>query len=293
MIGIIPGKTKTFVVAGMLDDNSLEEGKLYVDNKTGRIFMYSLTETRANPTTGFFPIYDGKKKYISKFANEKYIDKDVINTDIKHLSSEINTEVADNILYLQRRADNGDVLKPEIQVNDNMFTQCIKGIFDIKDLTLVDLIDLSGLNEKLISGYYSALSKIAFMRAERWHVWIDKIFKIDYNIYVLKDDEPILSYTHSTKTYDIVDKTKYSDIINGKDDFLKKIVKIIMQLENINKDDLKSDQVDDYTVNNMMIILGNNKPLSSQLFSRFITMANLSYRVVLYENSTQIFEFSE
>lgn len=291
MIGIIPGKSKTFIVDGMIDDGNLEEGKLYVENKTGRIFMYSLIETRANPATGFFPIYDGKQKYISKFANERYLDKDVISTDLKRMSSEINSEVADNILYLQRRADNGDVLKPEIRENDNMFTQCIKGIFDIKDLTLIDLIDLSGLNEKLIAGYYSALCKIAFMRTERWYIWVDKIFHIDYTIYVLKNDESLLAYNHSTKSFKV--DGKFDDIINGKDDFLKKIVKIIMRLENITKDNLRSDQVDDYTVNNMMIILGNTKPLSSQLFSRFIDMTNLSYRVVLYDNNKEIFEFSE
>jgi hypothetical protein len=291
MIGIIPAASKIFEVYGTFDHKNLVDNKLYV-GPDGRIYIYSLTETRSNPNTGFFPIWDGKNIYISKFSNEKYLNKDVIKTDIASMSSKIDNEIANKILYMQRRAENDAILKPIIQENDNMFTQCIKGIFDLKTLTLIDLVDLSGLNEKLIASYYSALTKIAFMRLERWYIWINVIFHLDYDVVVMQDDRVLLRYTHSTNNFD-VDNSKYNDIIKSKDDFLKKIVKIIMKMENINKDDLRSDQVDDYTINNMMIILNTDKMLSAQLFSRFTSMSNLSYTVTLYENGNDIFQYTE
>lgn len=292
MIGIIPGGSKTFVVIGMIGDSSPEEGKLYTDPETNRIYMYSLSEKRSNPTTGFFPIWDGVNKYVSKFSNAKYMDKDVIKTDLASLASGIDNDVANKILYLQRRAENNEILLPQIKPSDNMFTQCIKGVFSVKQLTFVDLMDLSGIDEKLIVSYYSALTKIAFMRLERWNIWIDLIFHLDFSITVQKEEKKLLTFRHSINKFD-TGIVNYDNIAKTKDDFLKKIVKIIMIMEGISKDNLRSDQVDDYTINNMMIILNTNKTLSSQLFSRFISMAKLSYNVTLYEDGKPIFEYTE
>jgi hypothetical protein len=292
MIGIIPASSKTFEVHGMFNQATLIENKLYVDPDDNRIYMYSLSEKRSNPNTGFFPIWDGVNKHVSKFSNEKYLDKDVIRIDLATLVSGIDSDIANKVLYLQRRADNDEILMPQIKESDNMFTQCIKGVFSVKQLTLVDLIDLSGLDEKLIISYYSALTKIAFMRLERWTIWIDLIFHLDFSISVYKDEKKLLTYTHSKDKFN-TGIVNYEHITKTKDDFLKKIVKIIMIMEGISKDNLRSDQVDDYTINNMMIILNTNKILSSQLFSRFISMAKLSYSVTLYEEGKPIFEYSE
>ena len=292
MIGIIPASSKTFEVYGMFNQTTPIEGKLYVDPDNGRVYVFSLNEKRSSPTTGFFPIWDGINKHISKFSNEKYLDKDVIKTDLATLVSGIDADTANKVLYLQRRAESNEILMPQINESDNMFTQCIKGVFGTKQLTFIDLMDLSGFDEKLITGYYSALTKIAFMRLERWAIWIDMIFRLDFSIIVSKEEKRLLSYTHSTNKFD-TGIVNYDNITKTKDDFLKKIVKIIMIMEAISKDNLRSDQVDDYTINNMMIILNTNKVLSSQLFSRFITMANLSYSVTLYEEGKSIFEYSE
>jgi hypothetical protein len=292
MIGIIPATSKTFEVYGMFNQSIPVENKLYVDPTDNRVYIYSLSEKRSNPNTGFFPIWDGKNKYVSKFSNEKYLDKDVIKMDMTSLVSKIDADTANKVLYLQRRAENNDILTPQIKESDNMFTQCIKGVFSVKQLTFVDLMDLSGLDEKLITSYYSALTKIAFMRLERWTIWIDIIFHLDFSITVYKEEKKLLTYTHSSDKFD-TGIVNYDNIAKTKDDFLKKIVKILMIMEGISKDNLRSDQIDDYTINNMMIILNTNKVLSSQLFSRFMSMAKLSYNVTLYEEGKSIFEYSE
>ena len=61
MLGIIPSTKCTYEVYGTTDDKSPIEGKLYYDKSNGRLYYYSLTETRSNPKTGYFPIWDGKK----------------------------------------------------------------------------------------------------------------------------------------------------------------------------------------------------------------------------------------
>lgn len=294
MIGIIPGFSKTFIVEGMITDESLQEGKLYADPNTKRIFMYSQIEKRSNPNTGYFPVWDGNKYYITKFSNNKYLDKDVTTADITKIGSNINKNVANNILYQQRKSVNNEILAPQLSDGDNMFTQCIKGVLNVKKLTMIDLIDMSSprLTEKAINNYYSALTKIAFMRLDKWNIWINIILHLKYTVIVYKDDKKLLSYKHPRDIFD-TGIVKYDNIVNTKDDPFKKIIKILMIMENINKNSLKSKEVDDYTINNMITTLNSNKALSAQLFSRFIRMANLSYSVMLFEGDELIFEYNE
>lgn len=294
MIGIIPSSSKTFEVFGMFNSDKLIEGKLYIDPSDGRVYVYSLIEKRSNPNTGYFPIWDGKNQYISKFSNKKYLDQDVIKTDITLMGSSINKNIADQVLYQLRRSDNDDILEPQLSDGDNMFTQCIKGVLNVKKLSLIDLVDMSSpqLSEKIISNYYSALTKITFMRLDKWNIWIDVILHITYSVTVFKNNKKLLTYDYSKDTFD-TGIVKYDNIINTKDDPFKKIIKILMIMENINKNSLRSKEVDDYTINNMLTTLNSNKALSAQLFSRFIRMANLAYEVNIFEGDNLIFEYKE
>ena len=293
MIGLIPSSNKTFEVYGNFESIDLIEGKLYEEPSTSRLFYYSLIETRSNPNTGFFPIWNGKSKYISKFSNVKYM-KDVILTDINLMSKNIDNSVAKNIIYQHKKSDNNKILNPKVSDEDNMFTQCIKGILNVKNYTLIDLIDLSHpkLSEEIIRGYYSALVKISFMRPDKWFIWLDNILHMKYIITIYKDTKKLLSYKYPENIFD-TGIIKYDAIINTNDDSFKKIIKIIMLMENINKNNLRSDTCDDYTINNMMTTLHSNKPMSSQLFSRFIKITNLKYNIKIYENETLIFEYNE
>lgn len=293
MIGIIPSTTKTFEIYGNFNSTNLVEGKLYYDLKDERLYMFSRSETRPNPNTGFFPVWDGKNKYVSKFAKEKYF-KDATKIDLETLSSNINKNVADKILYMQRRSDNDEILKPKITDEDNMFTQCIKGVINSKELTIIDLVDMSSpkLNQKVIEGYYSALTKITFMRIDKWNIWIDVILHVRYILSVYKGNKKLLSFKYPENVFD-TGIVNYDNIIKSTDDSFKKIIKILMIMENINKNTLRSDNVDDYTVNNMMTTINGTKPLSAQLFSRFIRMANLSYTIKIFDKGKEIFKYKE
>ena len=294
MIGIIPSATKTFEVEGFFNSKELTEGKLYVDSASGRVYFYSTIETRSNPRTGYFPIWDGKKKHITRFSNEKFLEKDVRLTDIKVMAKNINKDVAEKVKYQHRRCENGNILRPVLSDKDNAFTQCIKGILNNKEYTLIDLVDMSNpkLDEKMISNYYSALSKITMMRLSNWIIWMDVILHMKYSIHVYKNDKKIISYYYPIDKFD-TGIVKYDDIIKTKDDPFKKIVKILMIMENINKGTLQSNDVDDYTINNMLTTLNSEKLLSSQLFSRFIRMAGLSYEIDIIEDDHVIFKYKE
>ena len=143
MIGIIPSGSQTFIVEGTLDSNSLIDGRLYVDPETDRLFFYSIKETRSSPITGYFPIWDGKTKIISQFSNQKYFNLDATRTEILSMSSNINENIADQVLYQRRRSERDEILEPLLIDGDNMFTQCIKGILNAKKYTLIDLVDMS------------------------------------------------------------------------------------------------------------------------------------------------------
>ncbi len=293
MIGIIPSSSKTFEVFGDFNSKDLVEGKLYYDESDGRVYFYSRVETRSNPRTGLFPVWDGKNKYISKFSNVKYFDKDVVRFDLGSMCSSLNQSLANEILDKQRRCDNDEILDPSITDGDNMFTQCIKGSIKAKRLTMIDLVDMTSpkLTQKVVENFYSALTKITFMRADKWNIWLDCILHLTYHIDVFKDDKRLVSFDYPS-SFD-TGIVKYDNITSGNDDPLKKIIKILMIKENINKNSLKADDVDDYTINNMMTTLNGNKPLSAQLFSRFIRMANLSYRILMLDKGKPIFEYKE
>lgn len=293
MIGIIPGGSQTYVVDSYFNETTPIEDHLYADPLDGRIYVYSSTITRSTIDTIFLPRWDGKRKYVYKHSNEKYIDKDVIKTDINVLSNNIDDNIADNISYMQRKADNKKLLIPTIKENDNAFTQCIKAVFNKKILTLPDLVHMSNINEDTLLKYYTALDKISFMRADKWRIWIDDVFHLHYIISVYQNDKKLISYYHPENKYD-TGIVKYDLIKSLPDnDFLKKITKITFIAANISKDDLKSDHIDDHTINNLMIVLNTNKLLSAQLFSRFIHMANLSFTIQLFENGELIFEYKE
>ena len=66
-----------------------------------------------------------------------------------------------------------------------------------------------------------------------------------------------------------------------------------MVMENIDKASLRSPEVDDYTINNMMTTLSGTKPLSAQLFSRFMRMARLMYTVDIMDAGTLVFQYKE
>lgn len=295
MIGIIPSVNKTFEVFGHFDTKSPVEGKLYADTD-GRLYMYSTKETRSNPNTGYFPTWNGKEKFITPHSNKKYFMKDAILMSIDKLAEKIDKGVADQVLYQQRRCDNDEILQPTLTDGDNMFTQCIKGTITAKGYTMIDLIDLSlpRLEEKVIINYYSALTKITFMRLDKWNVWIDTILHVKYQVDVYKDGKRLLRYRYPSDSFD-TGIVKYDSITGTKDDPFKKIIKILMVMENINKNSLRSNEIDDYTINNMLTTLNSKKSLSAQLFSRFIRMAGLSYDVNIYEDEyeTSIFEYRE
>lgn len=294
MIGIIPSTNQTFEVYGDFNSKKLVENKLYYDPKDGRVYFYSLVETRSNPRTGYFPVWDGNKTYVTSFSNNKYFDKDVIKSDLHTISSSINKEVAEDVLYKQRKSDNNEILRPKLVDGDNMFTQCVKGVLNAKELTIVDLVDMSSpnLTQKAIENYYSTLTKITFMRMDKWNVWINIILHVKYNLEVYKDNKKLLSYKYPENVFN-TGIVKYDNIISTADDPFKKIIRILMIMENINKNSLRSDEVDDYTINNMMTTINGSKPLSAQLFSRFIRMAGLSYTMQIFDNGKMIFEYKE
>lgn len=223
MLGIIPSTKSTYEVYGTTDEKSPIEGKLYYDPSDNKLYYYTTKETRPNPKTGYFPIWDGKKFYTSQFSKDKYFDKDVKKVDIETLCSSISDEVAKNVLYMQRKSDNGDILKPQISDADNMFTQCIKGVICQKNITIVDLIDMAApkLSQSIVESYYSALTKITFMRYEKWSVWIDGILHLNYKVTVFKGNKKCLTYSYPSDTFD-TGIVKYDDITRTNDDPFKR-----------------------------------------------------------------------
>lgn len=295
IVGVIPSGSKTYEIFGDFTDTNPVEGKLYYDPSTSRLYYYSLIENRSNPNTGYFPVWDGKRTMISIHSAAKYFDRDAIKVDFNTISNTINDNVASEIRYKQRRATADDILKPSIQDGDNAFTQCVKGVISALNITMVDLVDMTNprMDQKVLEGYYNALSKITFMRIDKWETWVNVILHIRYTINVYKDGKRIVQYNYPEDTFD-TGIVKYNDIVNGKDDALKKIVKILMVMCNITKRMLLSSGVDDYTVNNMMTTINSGKSLSAQLFSRFIRLSELSYDIQIYDTSKKfLFEYRE
>lgn len=295
MIGMIPSASSTYEVIGDFTSSDLIEGKVYYHPETKRLYFYSTTKKRSNPDTGYFPIWNGKDIFESKFSNEKYFDKDVVKPSIKKFSDNINKNVAEDVLYRQRLLENSKKLNPMINDEDNMFTQLVKGAINKLDITMVDLLDAAKgkMDQKMIENYYSSLVKVTMMRLDKFHVWMDVLLKLHYDITVYNDEKQLLKYSWPKDKFN-TGIVKYTNIMRPNDDPYKKIVKILMVMENISKTSLRGDEVDDYTINNMMTTLNGNKPLSAQIFCRFIRMAKLSFDIELFDNEgKKIFEYRE
>jgi hypothetical protein len=131
------------------------------------------------------------------------------------------------------------------------------------------------------------------MRLEKWNIWVDVILKLKYILKVYRGDELLLTLEHPSDTFTTTDGKQYPKIAKRKCDVFKRAVLILMECANIDKKDLRADHIDDYTVNNMMTMLNGSKAMSSQLFSRFIHMAGLTYTVVMYDDDKLIFEYKE
>ena len=294
MLGTIPSASRTYEVEGKLDSQNLVVGKIYYDSD-GRLYIYSTTDTRSNPNNGYFPIWNGKDKIITKFSNEKYL-KDVTPESITTLASKINSDVANRVRYQSRRVDNEEVLKPIIKDEDNMFTQTIKAIIKDKNITIIDLVDMCNppLEQSVVESYYHSLNKISLMRMEKWNAWLSNILHLSYVLSVYKNGKMAIQYKWPKDEFD-TGVVKYQSLAQPNDDPLKKIIKILMVKENISKSTLRASvETDDYTVNNMMTTLNSNKPMSAQIFSRFIRMSELAYTVELFDvKNNLIFTYKE
>lgn len=288
MIGIVPSASSTFEVIGDFNSDALVEGKLYYDPKDKRLYLYSLTDKRSNPKNGFFPIWDGVNTYTTKYSNEKFLDKDVVTPSISAMSKSINKDIARNIQYRQRLSEDNHKLYPVLNEEDNMFTQLVKSIIQKLDVTKVDLLEGANdfVDDRMVESYYTSLNKVTMMRLEKFHLWIDKIFQMHYVVTVQKDGKTILTYTWPKNKFD-TGIVKYTTAVKQDDDPFKKIVKILMVMNNISKTTLKTEEVDDYTINNMMTVLNSNKSLSAQLFCRFMRMANFSFSVEVFNKKNE------
>lgn len=295
MIGIIPSASNTYEIYGSFDTDKPIEGKLYYDGNK-RLFYYSTSEKRSSPKTGYFPIWDGNKTYLSRFSNEKYFDKNVVKPDISSMSANIDDNMAKKVIYRQRLSEYGDKLKPVISDEDNLFTQVVKGTILALNITKVDLGDMADssiVTPKMIDNYYASLSKVTMMRMERFHIWMGSIFHMSYTINVFRGKKQLLDYTWPTNVFN-TGIVKYDSIINNNDDPLKKIVKIMVLKENINKANFRKDDVDDYTVNNMITTIHGTKPLSAQIFCRFMRFAELKFTLSVYDKTNKlIFEYRD
>lgn len=294
MIGIIPGSTKTYEIMGDFNSAEKEEGKLYFDPKDNRLYMFSEIETRSSPRSGYFPIWNGKQKFVSKFSNMKYFDDSIPKVGIDELCNSLDNETADRVRRNQRRTDHQDLLKPEIFNEDNFFTQIIKGTISAMNVSIFDLIEEASpkLNATIVESMYNSLSKITLMRLDKWLIWMNSILHKSFVFTIVSKGKVILEYTYPQNEFSVNDD-RVKSILESKDDFLKKIIKIVMITEEVNKNDLRSETTDEYTINNLMTSLNGSKPLSAQLFSRFMRMAHFSYTIDVMDNGDCIFEFKD
>lgn len=293
MVGITTGIGQTYIVSGSFDSDQLTEGQLYYHPVTKRLFMYTTKEVRSNPRTGFYPIWNGTKTFIGKHSIEEYYPKDIIDINTDDLVKKFTKSNAQEIVYRQQRSMSGGPLTFQISDEDNFFTQCIKEIINKKAYTVIDLVHQSvpQLSDKQITNYCNALSKISFMRMDKWHIWLHNILHMKYEVAVFKEDRLIISY----KEPDIftVDRN-FDEILNNKKmDPFKKLIKVTMLKENISKSDLRGEDIDEYTINNMMTILTGPKPVSAQLFSRFIRIADLSFELKIYDKDECLVTYRE
>lgn len=278
-IGIVPSVNKTFELEGRMCEN-MEEGKLYFDDLTNLLFMYSTKYKRSCPDNGFFPIFDGKTMLFSKYSIEKYYPDDVINTSLDNISSCITDEKAKEIIYNRKVASTNSNLNPEIREGDNLFTQCIKSIICSMNINMIDLYNMNtNLSENIVENCYDSLIKIAFMRNHRWKIWINDILKLNYIIKVYKGNDIIL-------------ECKYPDKMFQTKDIFKYITETLLKKLNIDKLDLQCNELDNYTINNMFSAL-KSRQLSAQIFSRFMVLMKLAYDIEFYKDKNLIFTYKQ
>lgn len=288
MLGVIPGINKTYVIEDYFCDNPIE-GKLYIDPVDDRVYMYSTKEHRSNPSTGFFPLWNGKDKIISRFSNNRS-SKELIKIDLSLLSKSITKDTADIIRSKIINVDDKSCLEPQILNEDNIFTQCIKGVIINQKLSLTDITNITDkFDEKTIQIFYTSLIKITFMRLEKWYAWVNDILKLTYDVTIYKDDKEVLKYHHPSGEFELTD----DPLIYSIDDGFKKIIKILINKFQINKDVMRNEDTDEYTINNMWAIILRPKKLSGQIFSRFIKLAGLSCRIDMKKDEEIIFTYKE
>lgn len=292
MIGLVKGIDQVHQVSGYFCDRP-NEGDIYVDPETKRLFIYLPNETRSSIRFSYFPIWNGKKKIITKFSNYKTID-DVISMDISEMSRSVNKEIADKIVDELKKCNDSSPLNPVIGKDDNLFTKCVKGVLIEKGYSLPDLVEMSYplLNEKAVMIYYLSLIKTAFMRLDKWNVWLLNILHLKYKLTILDENgNEIISYNYPENEFGIIDDDLLEKIKCN--DPLKRIVKILIDLKGITKEHFKEESIDEYTVNNLFTVITSNKSMSGQIFSRFILFAGLSYRVDMIENDEIIYSLTE
>lgn len=294
MYGLVPSGAHTLEVMGDFHVKQPIEGRLYWDPETKYLYFHSKSITRPNPDTGYFPIWDGNGHiYQTQFSRQKKYPDDVLIPDTNILAAKMTKEMADKVRYYQKRMDRDRILTPNITAQDNMFTQCIKGIINQMKVTMIDLHQMStGItSEKMIENYYNFLNSTTMMRQDKWNIWL-AVLKMTYSIDVYDNNNvKLLSYNSETDILD-AQETWGSNIKEG-DDPLTRIAKVLIQMKSINKASLQRPEIDSYAVNNLFTAINGSKALSAQLFSRFIRMANMSYDVTLYKDGETYFNFHE
>lgn len=290
MLGIFPGKKQTFIVSDYFNDH-MEEGKYYADPKTKFVYLYSTIMKRSTPSYGYFPIYDGKNKIQSTHSKMIHVNQ-LVPMDVNQLIQSIDSETAKRIKYDIEVKDYDADLTPSISDEDNVFTQCIKGILIKGKYNLLDLQNLSKpkLDMEKISSYYHSLNKISFMRLSKFEIWLNVIFHMTYRVDIFKSDQCILSYDDKRKKFH---PSEYLSIERSESDPFKKMANILIQMDHITKERLREGGDNDYTINNMLTTIYGEKPISAQLFSRFIRMSGLGFLLQILDKEDVIFSYRE
>lgn len=300
MESIVVCKNNTYPVEGMFS-NQMEEGKLYIDPKSKRIYCYTTMTQVVGDASHHFPIYDGKHFFDSVRSYKKY-ESDVISTDVTDMASSISEKDREDMEYRSKAVLYGDILEPEISDSDNIYSQCIKGILLHKKYNLLDLSIMSNpkLTVEEISNLYQSLHKIAFMREKKFMIWMNQILHMDYkvNCYDSNSDQLLLTYHSIDKRYEFYHKNndghreEYDEILKKSWDPFKKMINLIIKMKNYKKADFNVNTESAYTINNMMTTIFGDKSVSAQIFSRFMRIINLPFDIVIYDKDDIVFTYT-
>ena len=299
MKSIVVCKNNTYSVEGMFS-NQMEEGKLYIDPKSKRIYCYITTTQVVGDASHHFPIYDGKHFFDSVRSYKKY-ESDVISTDVTDMASSISEKDREDMEYRSKAVLYGDILEPEISDSDNIYSQCIKGILLHKKYNLLDLSLMSNpkLTVEEISNLYQSLHKIAFMREKKFMIWMNQILHMNYkvNCYDVNSEQPLITYHSVDKRYEFHIhnenmQKEYDDILKKSWDPFKKMINLIIKMKNYKKADFNINTESAYTINNMMTTIFGDKSVSAQIFSRFMRIINLPFDIVIYDKDDIVFTYT-